>query len=117
MSQFKHYNDRYKNHEASLKLETSMCSEKKDLTAFELPEQCVRNKFLKSAVNTLVESRLTLMHTYVFGFFLRNENNEYNIFLENQKDLESATEGLSELLEKNIDSIYDIRSQLTDSYK
>ncbi len=43
------------------------------------------------------------MYTYVFAFYL-SKTNDSAIFEDNQKDLESATEKLSEYLERDITS-------------
>ncbi|OQR67073.1 E3 ubiquitin-protein ligase arih1l isoform 1 [Tropilaelaps mercedesae] len=56
--------------------------------------------FLPKAVNALLRCRQTLMYTYVFAFYLR-PNNQSRIFEDNQRDLESATEQLSEYLERD----------------
>lgn len=134
------YFNRFKNHENSLKLETGMFGKKINVIDFELPEQCVKvrfcqflrmitdrqlfvsffllqNEFLQSAIKTLLESRQSLMTTYVFAFFLENEDNNYRIFEDNQRDLEYATERLSGFLENNIDCIYNCRSDLIDKYR
>ena len=52
-------------------------------------------QFLKKSLDILCECRRTLMYTYVFAYYLK-KNNQSAIFEENQKDLESATEQLSE---------------------
>ena len=52
-------------------------------------------QFLKKSLDILCECRRTLMYTYVFAYYLR-KNNQSAIFEDNQKDLESATEQLSE---------------------
>lgn len=57
------------------------------------------------------------MTTYVFAFFLENEDNNYRIFEDNQRDLEYATERLSGFLENNIDCIYNCRSDCIDKYR
>lgn len=43
------------------------------------------------------------MYTYAFAFYLRKNNNTL-IFEDNQRDLEMATETLSEYLERDITS-------------
>lgn len=56
------------------------------------------NKFLSKALDVLRSCRGTLKYTYVFAYYLK-KNNECVIFEANQKDLEMATETLSEYLE------------------
>ncbi|CAG5099484.1 Similar to arih1: E3 ubiquitin-protein ligase arih1 (Xenopus laevis) [Cotesia congregata] len=63
-------------------------------------------------------NRQTLTYTYVFAYYLR-KNNQSVIFEENQKDLEGATELLSEYLERNITSenLADIKQKVQDKYR
>lgn len=75
-------------------------------------------QFLNRAVDVLCHCRQTLMYTYVFAYYL-SKNNQSLIFEDNQKDLESATETLSEYLERDItsDNIKDIKSKVQDKYR
>jgi len=75
-------------------------------------------QFLKKAVDVLCHCRQTLMYTYVFAFYLQR-NNQSIIFEENQKDLECATEQLSEYLERDIssDMLPDIKQKVQDKYR
>lgn len=75
-------------------------------------------QFLKRAVDILCQCRQTLMFTYVFAYYLR-KNNQSLIFEANQKDLESATETLSEYLERDITSenLADIKQKVQDKYR
>jgi len=54
------------------------------------------------------------MYTYVFAFYLI-KNNQSVIFEDNQRDLESATEKLSEYLEREITSenLADIKQKVS----
>lgn len=58
------------------------------------------------------------MYTYVFAYYLK-KNNQLLIFEENQKDLESSTEKLSEYLERDITSenLADIKQKVQDKYR
>lgn len=58
------------------------------------------------------------MCTYVFAYYLR-KNNQSMIFEDNQKDLETATEKLSEYLERDITSenLADIKQKVQDKYR
>lgn len=75
-------------------------------------------QFLKKAVDILCECRQTLMFTYVFAYYLR-KNNQSVIFEDNQKDVESATETLSEYLERDItqENLADIKQKVQDKYR
>jgi len=102
MERFLFYSNRFKNHLESLNFEDKLASsvdatistliEKGFLTQTESPA-------IKDAVQVLTRCRRTLAYTYVFAFALQ-KNNECHIFEDNQRDLEMATENLSELMER-----------------
>ncbi|CAP20437.1 Protein CBG23632 [Caenorhabditis briggsae] len=98
------YFNRYSTHEQSLQLEMKL--KKKVATKMDqianATKAYVEGKCLEQGVEVLSQCRQTLMYSYVFAFFLQKDNNS-QIFEDNQKDLEAATENLSELLEKDID--------------
>ena len=58
------------------------------------------------------------MFTYVFAYYLK-KNNQSVIFEDNQKDVESATEKLSEYLEREItqENLADIKQKVQDKYR
>lgn len=58
------------------------------------------------------------MYTYVFAYYLR-KNNQSVIFEDNQRDLESATEKLSEFLEREItwQNLADVKQKVQDKYR
>lgn len=69
-------------------------------------------------MDILCQCRQTLMYTYVFAYYLR-KNNQSVIFEDNQRDLESATEKLSEFLEREItwQNLADIKQKVQDKYR
>ncbi|KAI9322880.1 hypothetical protein BX666DRAFT_1899160 [Dichotomocladium elegans] len=105
LERYLHYYNRYANHEQSARLDQDLYAktEKKmeemqqtsDLSWIEV-------QFLKNAVDITVQCRTTLKWTYAFAFYLARTN-ETEIFEDNQRDLEMATEQLSELLEKPLE--------------
>lgn len=111
------YLNRYTNHIQSLKLENRLYTTAKD----KMQEMQRQNldwmgvQFLKKAVDVLCSCRQTLMHTYVFAYYLL-PNNQTHIFEDNQKDLENSTEMLSEYLERDItqENIVDIKQKVQD---
>nr|XP_023028452.1 potential E3 ubiquitin-protein ligase ariadne-1-like [Leptinotarsa decemlineata] len=113
------YCNRYMNHMASLKFENKLYASVKE----KMEEMQQHNmswievQFLKKAVDILCQCRQTLMFTYVFAYYLQ-KNNQSVIFEENQKDLEGATETLSEYLERDITSenLADIKQKVQDKY-
>lgn len=114
------YCNRYMNHMASLKFEHKLYASVKE----KMEEMQQHNmswievQFLKRAVDILCQCRQTLMYTYVFAYYLQ-KNNQSVIFEDNQKDLESATETLSEYLERDITSenLADIKQKVQDKYR
>lgn len=53
------------------------------------------------AVDVLCKAREILKNTYIFAYFV-TQNNQSMMFEDNQRDLELATEQLSEYLEQEI---------------
>ncbi|MPC32186.1 E3 ubiquitin-protein ligase arih1 [Portunus trituberculatus] len=114
------YCNRYMNHMQSLKFEHKLYASVKE----KMEEMQQHNmswievQFLKKAVDILCECRQTLMFTYVFAYYLR-KNNQSVIFEDNQKDVESATETLSEYLERDItqENLADIKQKVQDKYR
>jgi len=114
------YCNRYMNHLQSLKFESKLYSMVKD----KMEEMQQHNmswievQFLKKSLDILCDCRRTLMYTYVFAYYLR-KNNQSAIFEDNQRDLESATEQLSEYLERDIsaENLADIKQKVQDKYR
>lgn len=114
------YCNRYMNHMQSLRFEHKLYAAVKD----KMEEMQQHNmswievQFLKKAVDILCQCRQTLMYTYVFAYYLK-KNNQSVIFEDNQKDLERATELLSEYLERDItqENLVDIKQKVQDKYR
>jgi len=72
-------------------------------------------QFLRDAVDVLCHCRTTLMYSYVFAFYLMN-NNQKIIFEDNQRDMEMATEKISECLEREITvkNLYEVKQKVLD---
>ncbi|CRK86900.1 CLUMA_CG000722, isoform A [Clunio marinus] len=120
LARYLHYYNRYMNHMQSLKFEHKLYSSVK-LKMEEMQQHnmsWIEVQFLKKAVDILCQCRQTLMCTYVFAYYLK-KNNQSMIFEDNQKDLESATEKLSEYLERDITSenLADIKQKVQDKYR
>ncbi|XP_065316151.1 E3 ubiquitin-protein ligase ARIH1-like isoform X2 [Gordionus sp. m RMFG-2023] len=115
------YCNRYMNHMQSLKFEHKLyCAIQSKMEEMQqtLNMSWIEVQFLKKAVDVLCQCRQTLMYTYVFAYYLKR-NNQSLIFEENQKDLESATEKLSEYLERNItqEDQAEIKQKVQDKYR
>ncbi|XP_076443891.1 E3 ubiquitin-protein ligase arih1-like [Babylonia areolata] len=114
------YCNRYMNHMQSLKFEhklyTAVRGKMEEMQQHNM--SWIEVQFLKKAVDVLCLCRQTLMYTYVFAFYLC-KNNQSIIFEDNQKDLENATEQLSEYLERDIssDMLQDIKQKVQDKYR
>ena len=127
---------RYMNHLQSLKFENKLYAMVKD----KMEEMQQHNmswievQFLKKSLDILCECRRTLMYTYVFAYYLKKNNNQqifevtkckelfeflFSKSQDNQKDLETATEQLSEYLERDIsaENLVDIKQKVQDKYR
>ncbi|KAF6211188.1 hypothetical protein GE061_014303 [Apolygus lucorum] len=114
------YCNRYMNHMQSLKFEHKLyVSVKEKMEEMQQHNMSwIEVQFLKRAVDILCQCRQTLMYTYVFAYYLK-KNNQSTIFEDNQRDLETATETLSEYLERDITSenLADIKQKVQDKYR
>lgn len=114
------YCRRYMNHMSSLKFENRLYAlvKQKMLEMQQHNMSWIEVQFLNRAVDVLCHCRQTLMYTYVFAYY-QSKTNQSIIFEENQRDLESATETLSEYLERDItsDNIKDIKAKVQDKYR
>lgn len=114
------YCKRYMNHMNSLRFENKLYIGVRDkmLEMQQHNMSWIEVQFLTRAVDVLCHCRQTLMYTYVFAYYL-GKNNQSIIFEANQRDLESATETLSEYLERDItsDNIRDIKAKVQDKYR
>ena len=72
-------------------------------------------KFQK-AIKIICQCRQTLIYTYVFAYYLTRSNSAL-IFEQNQADLESVTEKLSEYLETELtdDNINKLQQHVLDT--
>lgn len=71
-------------------------------TELELDTQWIKTDFVAQAVEILLQCRRTLMHSYIFSYFMTTLDNQMYIFEENLKYLEQCTEQLSEVLEDEV---------------
>jgi len=94
------YFHRYDNHGRSLQLEGKLWKmiELKQRDMQKAGFSWIEVQYLTKAVKALTDARTVLRNTYVFAFYLE-KTNECQIFENNQRDLEMATENLSGYLE------------------
>eukprot|EP00051_Salpingoeca_urceolata_P027519 m.481836 g.481836 ORF g.481836 m.481836 type:complete len:517 (-) comp22339_c0_seq1:123-1673(-) len=114
------YFNRYANHDQSAKLEGKLQKlvQRKQREMQEANMSWIEVQFLSTALMVLADCRRTLKYTYVFAFYLK-KNNQGEIFEGNQKDLENATELLSEYLEgdASADELQLLRQKVLDKTK
>ena len=117
------YFDRFHNHKQSLGFEKELresVAEKINLLQVSSTMTWTDLQFLKEAVDVLNQCRQTLMYTYIFAYFLKEDNNA-QIFLQNQSNLQESVEKLSSFLERDlvdmtIESITSIKQKVIDMY-
>ena len=115
LQRYIHYWTRFHNHQQSLNSEKKQFSEVK----LKMDELQLRNmtwvevQFLKNAFTTLCKCRQTLMYTYPFAYYLQ-KNNQTLIFEDNQSNLEVTVEKLSELMEKDLTEVFDVKKLKTE---
>ena len=111
------YFNRFANHQQSLKLEKDLQTSTKEKMV-EMQDQgipWIEIQFLTKALDVLCKSRRTLMFTYVLAYYLKKDN-QSEIFEDNQRDLESATERMSEYLEQEVtgENILELKQKIMD---
>eukprot|EP00112_Aurelia_sp_Birch-Aquarium-sp1_P002902 Seg1321.9 transcript_id=Seg1321.9/GoldUCD/mRNA.D3Y31 product="E3 ubiquitin-protein ligase arih1" protein_id=Seg1321.9/GoldUCD/D3Y31 len=114
------YCNRYMNHLQSAKFEKKLYEKiRSKMDSMQQHNMSwIEVQFLRKAVDVLCQCRNMLKFTYVFAFYLK-KNNHSIIFEDNQRDLEMATEVLSEYLERDINSeeAQEIKQKVQDKYR
>jgi ariadne-1 len=116
LERYLHYYNRYANHEQSAKLDKDLfVKTEKKMTMLQSTAgmSWIDVQFLKHASEALQSCRQTLKWTYAFAFYLAR-NNLTEIFEDNQKDLELAVENLSEMFERPIEQLKDLKILMMD---
>lgn len=116
MARYLHYYNRYMNHMMSMRMEHKLYANvQAKMNDMQENMSWIEVQFLKEAVDVLCQCRATLMYSYVFAFYLRN-NNQKIIFEDNQRDMEMATEKISECLEREItvQNLYEVKQKVLD---
>ncbi|KAL3120266.1 hypothetical protein niasHT_010045 [Heterodera trifolii] len=123
LQRYLHYYSRFTNHQNSLKSERKLLEkvDEKIQIMQALGFRWIETKFLLKAVEILIECRRTLMYTYVFAFYLVQNNNITKIFVDNQSSLELATEQLSHYLERELPNekgeVDEVKQKVQDKYR
>ncbi|RPA79156.1 hypothetical protein BJ508DRAFT_211354 [Ascobolus immersus RN42] len=116
LERYLHYYNRYANHEQSAKLDKELYTKtEKKMTQLQSTSgmSWIEVQYLDNASKVLQQCRQTLKWTYAFAFYLE-KNNLTHIFEDNQKDLEMAVEQLSELFEKPVDQLANLKVEMMD---
>jgi ariadne-1 len=116
LERYLHYYNRYANHEQSAKLDKDLyLKTEKKMTSLQSQSgmSWIEVQFLETASQALQQCRQTLKWTYAFAFYLAR-NNLTEIFEDNQKDLELAVENLSQMFEKPIPELADLKVDILD---
>lgn len=116
LERYLHYYNRYANHEQSAKLDKDIyLKTEKKMTQLQMSTgmSWIEVQFLDSASQALQQCRQTLKWTYSFAYYLAR-NNLTEIFEDNQKDLEMAVENLSEMFEKPIEQLENLKVDMMD---
>lgn len=111
LERYLHYYNRYANHEQSAKLDKDLYAktEKKMISLQSASGMSwIEVQYLNSASQALQTCRQTLKWTYAFAFYLAR-NNLTAMFEDNQKDLEMAVEALSEMFEKPVQDLAQLK--------
>lgn len=104
LERYIHHFDRYMNHKKSLgyaiKMKAQMVINVEHLNEVKgIPY--IDLQFLKEGVKTIVNSRRTLMNSYIFGYYLKKNSNQKTLFEFHQSMLESYADKLHGLLERD----------------
>ncbi|KAF2147259.1 uncharacterized protein K452DRAFT_323421 [Aplosporella prunicola CBS 121167] len=116
LERYLHYYNRYANHEQSAKLDKDIyLKTEKKMTQLQTSSglSWIEVQFLEQASQVLQQCRQTLKWTYAFAYYLARINLT-EIFEENQKDLEMAVENLSEMFEKPVEQLADLKVEMMD---
>jgi len=116
LERYLHYYNRFANHEQSAKLEKDH-AHKTEQMMMKLQSSSgmswIEVQYLQEANSALQQCRQTLKWTYAFAYYLAR-NNLTEIFEDNQKDLELASENLSERLGKSTNELANLKVEILD---
>ncbi|KAJ5679712.1 hypothetical protein N7462_007956 [Penicillium macrosclerotiorum] len=116
LERYLHYYNRYANHEQSAKLDKDLyLKTEKKMSSLQSQSglSWIEVQFLDTASQALQQCRQTLKWTYAFAFYLAR-NNLTEMFEDNQKDLEMAVESLSEMFEKPVPELAELKVDILD---
>ncbi|KAK9477127.1 hypothetical protein V1514DRAFT_139271 [Lipomyces japonicus] len=116
LERYLHYYNRFANHEQSAKLDKDLyIRTEKKMTQLQSTSgmSWIEVQYLAQASAVLQQCRQTLKWTYAFAFYLE-QNNQTHLFEDNQRDLEMAVEQLSELFEKPIHELAELKVTVLD---
>jgi len=120
---FQFYSERHNNHERSLKIESKIL-ENIQTIRFSLQDETGLSwngsQIYDDSIRQLLENRIIIMNSYVFGYYRPLQKNPVNknLFEHRQNELETHTELLSKLLEEDdIEKLFARKEQLINISK
>lgn len=101
---FSGYNAKHQIMEQALKLDIKLYSKRRTetWTMLEVDRKWINVEFVAEAIEKLLQCRRALMYSYIFSYFMTSSNSQMCIFEDNVKFLETSTEQLSAILEKDV---------------
>lgn len=118
LRRFSSYNAKYETMKQAYDLDVTQYKHKMiSEVEIELDTQWIKTPFVSNAIEILLQCRRTLMHSYIFSYFMTTMNNQMYIFEENLQYLERCTERLSEILENKVtpQSIMKLKKRIIDA--
>ncbi|XP_074114620.1 E3 ubiquitin-protein ligase ARIH1-like [Cotesia typhae] len=111
------YYGRYVNYKKALERDNDVTNIVRDtITKFEALDMSWNEvEFLARALEALRQCRATLMYSYPFAYYVESCN-QMDIFVDNQRNLEIATEDLAQYLERQLqkDSAVEVKQKVKD---
>jgi ariadne-1 len=116
LERYLHYYNRYANHEQSARLDKDLyVKTERKMAHLQTASgmSWIEVQFLDAASQALQQCRQILKWTYAFAFYLQR-NNQTELFEDNQRDLEMAVESLSEMFEKPVAELAQLKVDMMD---
>jgi ariadne-1 len=116
LRRFVDYNAKKETMNQAYKLDEQNFKHKMNICELELKEQWIKNEFVSLAVETLLQCRRTLMHSYIFSYLMCTIDNQMFLFEDNLKFLEQSTGDLSEILEHDVtaENVHHMKQKVVD---
>uniref|UniRef100_A0A6B2L3S1 RBR-type E3 ubiquitin transferase n=1 Tax=Arcella intermedia TaxID=1963864 RepID=A0A6B2L3S1_9EUKA len=118
---FRWYSERYNSHFRSLGLEKKLLDTSGEINELikKMQSSTLNQNFYSDALEQLILSRITLLNSYVFGFFrpIEYPDIDKDLFEFRQRELEIHTEMLAKCVESKPHEIYQQRINMVNTHK